>query len=114
MKGHPIVYSREEMAWLEKNRLMAIADYHRAFVKRFGREDVEAANLHSLRKRKRWLTGRTGQFIKGQSPANKGKKCPPGKGGRLRLDVGHVRQSHVGIQLALGVLLWRRLPRFPR
>lgn len=27
------------------------------------------------------MTGRTGCFAKGQEPPNKGKKCPPGKGG---------------------------------
>jgi hypothetical protein len=29
-----------------------------------------------------WKTGRTGQFEKGQAPANKGKRCPEGVGGR--------------------------------
>ncbi len=29
-----------------------------------------------------WKTGRTGHFEKGQAPANKGKRCPEGVGGR--------------------------------
>lgn len=80
-KGKSIPYSAEEMAWLEANRLLPIAEYHAAFLAEFGREDVSAVNLHSLRKRKGWRTGRTGCFEKGQEPHNKGKKCEPGRGG---------------------------------
>lgn len=82
MKGHPIQYLRAEMKWLEANRLMVISEYHEAFVAKFGRTDVSAVNLHSLRKRKGWKTGRTGCFEKGSIPSNKGKRCPPGVGGR--------------------------------
>lgn len=82
MKGARIIYSAEEMAWLEANRLMLIGDYHREFCAAFARSDVSAANLHALRKRKGWKTGRTGQFEKGAQPVNKGKTCPPGRGGR--------------------------------
>lgn len=81
MKGLWIIYSEAEMAWLETHRLLPISDYHRQFCAAFGR-DVEAANLHALRKRKGWKTGRTGFFEKGQDPANKGHKCAPGAGGR--------------------------------
>lgn len=81
MKGRAIPYSAEEMAWLEENRLLPIADYHAAFTARFGRSDVAAVNLHSLRKRKGWKTGRTGCFEKGAAPHNKGKPCAPGTGG---------------------------------
>lgn len=144
MKGRSIPYSAAEMAWLYENRAMVIGDYHRAFVKRFGRSDVTAAHLHGLRKRKGWKvgrepgryvgrnrkysdqemawlkshctmeinaccsgfraefgrdditpaklhslrkrmgwkTGRTGRFEPGHVSANKGKRCPPGVGGR--------------------------------
>jgi hypothetical protein len=82
MKGHPISYSSAEMEWLEANRLLVISDYHRAFCERFNRFDISLINLHSLRKRRGWSTGRTGCFTKGQEPPNKGQKCPPGKGGR--------------------------------
>jgi hypothetical protein len=81
-RGKLIPYSADEMAWLDENRLLPIADYHAAFMERFARSDVSAANLHALRKRKGWKTGRTGQFTLGQSPLNKGRKCEPGKGGR--------------------------------
>lgn len=82
MKGQRITYSEAEMAWLEANRLLPISDYHAGFVAAFGRQDVSAVNLHSLRKRKGWKTGRSGCFVKGSVPANKGKKCAEGEGGR--------------------------------
>lgn len=82
MKGHSIPYSAAEMAWLEANRALVISEYHAAFCEAFGRDDVSAINLHSLRKRKGWKTGRTGCFPKGHDPHNKGIPCAPGKGGR--------------------------------
>lgn len=75
MKGRRIVYSAEEMAWLEANRFMVISEYRATFVSTFGREDVSEANLHSLRKRKGWKTGRIG-WVKGNIPHNKGKPHP--------------------------------------
>lgn len=75
MKGRSIPYSADEMAWLEANRLMVISDYARAFNARFNR-NVDAVNLHALRKRKGWMTGRTGCFEKGLIPHNKGKPHP--------------------------------------
>lgn len=82
MKGKGIRYSAEEIAWLSENRTLSIVAYHRAFCKVFSRADVSAENLHSLRTRKGWKTGRTGCFAKGQVPLNKGKPCPEGTGGR--------------------------------
>jgi hypothetical protein len=75
VKGRPIRYSTEELAWLEANRLMVIGDYAEAFAERFGR-DIGAHALHALRNRKGWKTGRTGCFVKGQEPFNKGKPHP--------------------------------------
>jgi hypothetical protein len=75
VKGHPIRYSSEEMAWLEANRLLVISDYAAAFAERFGRAIAPHA-LHALRKRKGWRTGRTGCFEKGSTPHNKGKPHP--------------------------------------
>jgi len=82
VKGLRIAYTADEMAWLEANRQMPIADYHVAFCEVFGRGNVSAQNLHALRKRKGWRTGRTGHFSRGSTPANKGQKCAPGVGGR--------------------------------
>lgn len=81
MKGRRIVYSAEELGFLEQHRTLPISDYHARFVAAFGRSDVAAAHLHALRKRKGWKTGRTGQFVKGQEPLNKGVPCAPGRGG---------------------------------
>lgn len=76
MKGHWIAYSAAEMAWLQSNRTLAISAYHKAFCTEFKRQDVSAFNLHALRKRKGWKTGRTGCFEPGLVPHNKGKPHP--------------------------------------
>lgn len=76
MKGQSIPYSAEELAWLEANCTLIIGEYHRAFCARFNRQDASAPNLHALRKRKGWRTGRTGCFDKGLTPHNKGKPHP--------------------------------------
>ena len=81
MKGRWITYSDPELIWLEANHTLPISDYASAFNAAFGRE-VSEQNLHALRKRRGWKTGRTGCFTKGQEPPNKGKTCPPGVGGR--------------------------------
>jgi len=82
MRGQRISYSAAEMDWLEENRMMVISDYHQAFGEKFGRPEISAMNLHGLRKRMGWKTGRTGRFVKGQKAHNKGVPCAPGKGGR--------------------------------
>lgn len=76
MKGRATRFSSTELEWLEANREMQIRDYHTSFAARFGRDDVSASNLHALRKRKGWKTGRSGRFEKGQSSWNKGKPQP--------------------------------------
>ncbi|MDP2358659.1 MAG: hypothetical protein Q8M31_21750 [Beijerinckiaceae bacterium] len=81
-KGRHRRFSTEEIAWLQANSTLPIAEYHSAFVAAFPREDVSPHSLHALRKRMGWRTGRTGCFVKGQAPLNKGKKCAPGTGGR--------------------------------
>lgn len=80
MKGRAIPYSADELSWLEQNRSMIIGDYCHMFNATFNR-NVSENNLHSLRKRNGWKTGRTGCFVKGNEPHNKGKPCAPGKGG---------------------------------
>lgn len=51
-------------------------DLHAAFVAHFGRTDVSADSIKAICTRKGWKTGRTGCFVKGQTPVNKGKKMP--------------------------------------
>jgi hypothetical protein len=81
-KGRHRKFGAAEMAWLEANHLLPIAKYHQEFVAAFPREDVRPQNLHALRKRMGWKTGRTGQFPKGNVSHNKGKRCADGVGGR--------------------------------
>lgn len=80
--GRSRLYSAAEIAWLRANCSMCLAAWHAAFQAAFGREDISEAQLLSLRKNRRWLTGRTGRFEKGQVSHNKGKRCAPGTGGR--------------------------------
>jgi hypothetical protein len=82
MKGCWIVYSAAELAWIEQRKDWVISHLHRAFCEAFDRADVSLPNLHALRKRRGWKTGRTGHFEAGQAPVNKGKPCEPGRGGR--------------------------------
>lgn len=81
-KGRHLKYSHAEIVWLRDNCTLPIGEYHRAFCAKFGRGDISRANLHGLRKREGWKTGRTGRFEKGQISPNKGKRCAPGSGGR--------------------------------
>lgn len=81
-KGRHLKFSKIEIAWLRANRTLPISDYHKAFCTKFRRADVTPQRLHALRKREGWKTGRTGQFVKGAVPANKGKACAPDMGGR--------------------------------
>jgi hypothetical protein len=80
--GRHVSYSPAEISWLGQNCSMEINAYCTAFRQTFGRGDATPAKLHSLRKRMGWKTGRTGHFEKGQISHNKGKRCPPGRGGR--------------------------------
>jgi len=72
MKGHPIKYSEAEMKWVSDNRTLPSKELHTEFSKKFNRTGVSATNLGSLRKRKGWLTGRSGCFHKGHKPHNAG------------------------------------------
>lgn len=80
--GRHLLYSKEEIAWLEENRTMETSACHAAFVERFGRTDVTVSALIGLRKRTGIKTGRTGRFEKGSVPWSKGRTMPEGKGGR--------------------------------
>lgn len=82
MKGRAISYSAEEMAWLEERKDWPRPILHSTFAMLFDRRDVSADNIKSLCNRRGWKTGRSGTFEKGSVPANKGKRCPEGKGGR--------------------------------
>jgi hypothetical protein len=72
--GRHLLFTTAEIAWLRGSSSMAIGDCHKAFRAEFGRTDVSAGQLHSLRKREKWKTGRTGRYEKGAVPWSKGKK----------------------------------------
>jgi len=74
MKGQAISYSDTELDWIKANATRPRPIAHAEFVERFNRPDVSLSNLASLCKRKGWLTGRTGQFPKGNTSHNKGRK----------------------------------------
>lgn len=82
MKGHPIPYSVEELAWIEERHTWPRETLCEVFVLLFDRPDVTVGLLNALCKRKGWFTGRTGRFEQGREPGNKGKRCPEGVGGR--------------------------------
>ncbi|MEP3688140.1 MAG: HNH endonuclease signature motif containing protein [Sulfitobacter dubius] len=76
MKGRTIPYSPAELAWIKANSKRLRPEAHAEFCDRFDRQDVALSNFNSLCKRKGWMTGRTGNFTKGQTPYNKGKRMP--------------------------------------
>ncbi|BAK66839.1 conserved hypothetical protein [Sphingobium sp. SYK-6] len=81
-KGLSISYTDKELAFIQSVRTWPRSEAHAAFCQRFGRDDVSLSNFNALCKRHGWLTGRTGCFVKGQAPHNKGLPCAEGKGGR--------------------------------
>lgn len=74
MKGQPIHYSADELAWIEAHRDMIRREAHALFVETFDRPDVALTNYVALCKRNGWSTGRDGRFAKGQPAHNKGRK----------------------------------------
>lgn len=67
MKGRWIEYSEAELIFIESNCTLTRADLTAQFNETFGR-DLSVANIASLCKRKGWLTGRDGQYKKGNIP----------------------------------------------
>jgi hypothetical protein len=76
MKGKWITWLAEELEWIEERKDWPRAILHAGFCARFGRKDVSEDAFWNLCLRKGWRTGRTGQFVKGQEPPNKGKTMP--------------------------------------
>lgn len=76
MKGHDILYSRTELAWIKRHRALPRREAHARFCRRFSRTDVSLVNFKALCTRKGWATGRTGRFPTGVTPHNLGKQMP--------------------------------------
>jgi len=74
MKGQAIYYSDEQLAYIERNSKLPRKQLTAMFNELFGKE-INQKNIESLCKRNGWLTGRTGQFKKGQPK-------PPGSGAK--------------------------------
>lgn len=96
MKGIWIKYTEQELAWVEAHCTLPISKLHQQFCETFSRTDVEAKNLAALRKRKGWLTGRTGCFEKGHSSWNAGMKGynPGGRSAETRFKKGSMPKNH--------------------
>lgn len=82
MKGRWLDWNAEELAWIEARKTLPRRILHLAFMLAFDRFEVTEDAIKQLCLRKGWTTGRTGCFVKGQAPPNKGKRCPEGVGGR--------------------------------
>lgn len=80
-RGSSTAFTPAQIEWAKANCTLPPDRYAAAFNKKF-KTQITPAKLVSLRKRRGWKTGRDGRFVKGQTPHNKGKPCPPGKGGR--------------------------------
>lgn len=76
-RGKAIGLSLYEEVFLEVRADMPRRELHALFCGHFGRDDVTLDALKGLMKRNGWGTGRTGRFVKGQAPQNKGKAMPP-------------------------------------
>lgn len=72
MPGH-IHYSEQELSYIKAHSKLPRKQLHQQFVAKFNRPEISKMNLASLCKRNGWLTGRNGQFKKGQQSWNKGK-----------------------------------------
>lgn len=76
MKGQKIIYSPRELAFVQARSDWPRDRLHAEFCATFARPEITRSNIASLCKRHGWLTGRTGRFVPGQVPANKGKPFP--------------------------------------
>lgn len=74
--GKSLVFTSREVEWLHQNAHLPRHDAVTAFQQEFGRE-VSLTMIVGWRKRNGVKTGRTGRFIKGQEPPNKGKPMAP-------------------------------------
>lgn len=96
MKGVRINYSEKELQWIKMNCTLPISELHKNFCEKFNRKDVKATNLAALRKRKGWLTGRTGCFEKGNKAWNDGMKGwdAGGRSSETRFKKGEIPKNH--------------------
>lgn len=116
MKGTRIIYSEKELQFIKQNCTLVISDLTQRFNIKFDRT-VGVDNLHALRKRKKWRTGRTGCFEKGHIPHPNAKMKGPNKTSFKKgnkpanhLPVGTERVSsdgYVEIKMEEGMNKWK-------
>jgi hypothetical protein len=70
-----MLYGAAEYSFLRRRRKMPRRELHAAFVAEFGHK-ISLHSFKQLCKRNGIMTGRTGQFVKGQKSFNAGKKRP--------------------------------------
>ncbi|GLQ31641.1 HNH endonuclease signature motif containing protein [Litoribrevibacter albus] len=92
MKGRQIQYSEQELCFIKSHCTLPRRELTDRFNAQFDRA-LEVSHIAALCKRKGWLTGRTGQFVKGEASWNAGTKgvMKPNSGNFKK---GHVPQNH--------------------
>lgn len=75
-KGRLRVYTKAELTWIKRRRTMPRRDLHVAFIAAFPHHTVSLKGFKQLCNAKGFMTGRDGRMVKGNVPANKGKKMP--------------------------------------
>lgn len=75
MKGRPVRWAADELAWIEARAALPRRETLAAFNAAFGR-DVALTALSALCKRRGWKAGGDGRFRPGQTSPNKGKAMP--------------------------------------
>jgi hypothetical protein len=75
-KGRLRVYTKAELTWIKRRRTMPRRELHAAFIIVFPNHAISLKGFKQLCKAKGFMTGRDGRLVKGNIPANKGKKMP--------------------------------------
>jgi hypothetical protein len=73
-KGTSRLFSAAEMAWLRENAALPLKDTGPAFRDAFPGRTITDKQILTWRRNHKIQTGRTGRFVKGQTPPNKGLK----------------------------------------
>ncbi len=74
--GKSLLFTVEQTEWIKANAALSRAETHTQFCTAFPATNITQAQLTAYRKRAGIKSGRTGHFVKGQEPVNKGKKMP--------------------------------------
>jgi hypothetical protein len=74
--GRLLVYTKAELTWIKRRRATPRRELHALFIAAFPHHTVSLEGFKQLCTAKGFLTGRDGRLVKGNVPANKGKKMP--------------------------------------